>query len=277
MPKKKTAKSSRTKRVLKWHKSDSWFFEHHAPDLPFWIFLVLGIVFLVLFGLWIKNPKEATVEKLVVPSLPVISTNPEPVPAGNPTLAKTVTLNSASDPSLVSNLGKIYVTFRNNTGGYSVAVYDENLTELEAPRWITNGSSVPNQIQARPILVASNWYLAYIGGDGFVRLSKFDLDFNRQREFTFAQAVSLAGNPTLSVFSGYDATNHITITVNDGAVKTYVASPDLGDINNLGFAYKASDTGAQLGGTTGLITSTKHFQAEESGSSVTIKLLSSNK
>ena len=257
--------SSRTPRSGT-QKENSWFFERKAPDLPYWIFLVLVVMALTVFATWLQKPSAVNPIK----SPPTSPTSPTPPTS----LIKTVTISDAADPSLVAQNNKLYLTFRNNTGGYSVAVYDENLKELEAPRWITNGMAIPNQVSAKHIFVGQNWYLGYIGGDGFVRLAKYDQDFNRQREITFSsKGIGLFGKDAyLDIHSGYDPANHITISAsNPGFLTNLVASTDLGILDDKDFGYRAQKENT-LGGSWILLLDSKDYRAEVSGTSVTLKL-----
>jgi len=229
---KKTSKTAKryTKRISKhygvWPKSNSWFFEKKAPELPFWLFLVLGAGVLTYLALVTFN-KSSSGQIGAVPSLvaPLISQSVPKAPAR--TLVKTITVDDAADPTLLPYQDRLYLIFRNNLGGYSVAAYDRDLNEISKPKWITNGLDIPNQQIAAPALYNnSNWYLAYLGGDGFTRLAKYDLNFNPQRSITFATplkfestpVINLRVNPTEASIKIYDAaTRHL-----------FTATPDMG-------------------------------------------------
>ena len=256
MPKKATARKT-AKRSARHFRSSGWFFARRAPDLPYWIFLCLAGAALVLFALWLKKP-------VIAPLLSSLPSPPSPTTSGEPKLLRRVTLESAANPFVVTQDNKVYLTFSNNTGGYSVAVYDDDLNQLEAPRWITNGQVVPNQQVAQPEFINENWYLAYLGCDGFTRLAKFDSNFNPQRTITFRTPLNSLKNPAINIY--VPGTNHIVVTTWDAtAGASFDATFDLGIRGERALASIGSTSTENFCLTKNNTIGSKTYQVEESG------------
>ncbi len=208
------------------------FYDKKAPELPFWIFLTFGVLVLTAifaakqFGFpdLLSRPSSETLRSQGVggPNNPATTFT-----VSEPTLPpKTATIADATEPRLTTLDNKIYLIFKNPNGGYSVNTYGADLNQVGISQWLTNGLVIPNQKTAAPLYLDGRWYLAYLGGDGFLRLGNYDVNWNRQREITFASKLGFDGVPSLLLSNDG---NLVNIKIYDSVTKHFFsATKDLG-------------------------------------------------
>lgn len=261
MPKKVVRAKTKIKtKVTNKKATGKYFFDHKAPDLPFWSFLaVCAMVLVVLAGTFAVS-KRTTQPSPILPIIPIQHIKP---------IQTTTTITSATDatPIIVNN--KLDIIYKNSVGGYSLNSYDLNLNVLDENRWLTNGQVIPNQQAAKPYFYNSTWYLAYIGGDRYLRLGTYDELFNRQREVTFVTPIPVSSN------------YQIYLTANANGTTTQVATATFKHIyttnNTLGIsgdrALGQNELTLQPYPTTKtIVIGTKQFEITESAGNTTITL-----
>lgn len=151
-----------------------------------------------------------------------------------------------------------------------MAVYDENLTQLEAPRWITNGFAIPNQIVGSPHRYFDTWYFAYLGSDGYTRLANFDANFNPRRTITFKTPLTTLKSPTILVCLG--AKSLVVNLFDKNVSRAFDATYDMGIVGDREAPKMQPGNAGCYAKSNFVKFGNKTITAETSGASVILKL-----